>query len=77
MRQVDTSDPNFLVVYDLQNGTLFKKWKAGVNTLAVTIACQNTCVATSMEDSRILIWDLVTGKTKKSNASHGEGRLKP
>jgi len=55
------SDPNFIVVYDLQSGTLFKKWKAGANTVAVSIACQNTCVVTSLQDARILVWDLGTG----------------
>jgi hypothetical protein len=49
------------VVYDLQSGTLFKKWKAGANTVAVSIACQNSCVVTSLQDARILVWDLVTG----------------
>ena len=61
-KELETNDPNFIVVYDLQSGTLFKKWKAGANTVAVTIACQNTCVVTSLEDARILVWDLVTGK---------------
>ena len=62
-QELESSDPNFIVVYDLQSGTLFKKWKAGTNTIAVTIACQNTCVVASLQDSRILVWDLATGNT--------------
>lgn len=62
-QELESSDPNFIVVYDLQSGTLFKKWKAGTNTIAITIACQNTCVVASLQDSRILVWDLATGKT--------------
>ena len=61
LQELETSDPNFIVVYDLQSGTLFKKWKAGANTVAVSIACQNSCVVTSLQDARILVWDLVTG----------------
>jgi len=61
LQELETSDPNFIVVYDLQSGTLFKKWKAGANTVAVSIACQNTCVVTSLQDARILVWDLGTG----------------
>lgn len=60
-KELETNDPNFIVVYDLQSGTLFKKWKAGANTIAVSIACQNSSVVTSLQDARILVWDLVTG----------------
>ena len=68
-QELESSDPNFIVVYDLQSGTLFKKWKAGTNTIAITIACQNTCVVASLQDSRILVWDLVTGNIWFSDAS--------
>lgn len=60
-QELETTDPNFIVVYDLQSGTLFKKWKAGANTVAVSIGCQNSCVVTSLQDARILVWDLGTG----------------
>jgi WD40 repeat protein len=54
--------PNFIVVYDLQSGTLFKKWKPSCNTVSLAISQSNTCVVAGLEDSRILIWDLVTGE---------------
>lgn len=60
-QELETNDPDFIVVYDLQSGTLFKKWKSGSNTVALTIGCQNTCVVTSLHDGRILVWDLGTG----------------
>lgn len=65
LQELETIDPDFIVVYDLQSGTLFKKWKAGANTIAISIACQNSCVVTSLQDARILVWDLVTGSIFK------------
>ena len=61
LQELETSDPNFIVVYDLQSGTLFKKWKAGANTVAVSIACQNSCVVTSLQDARILVFSIAIG----------------
>ena len=58
---MDDPGPNFIVVYDLQSGTLFKKWKPGCNTNAITISAQGSCVINALEDNRILVWDLVTG----------------
>lgn len=59
---MDDPGPNFIVVYDLQSGTLFKKWKPGYSTLAIAISAQGGCVINALEDNRILVWDLVTGK---------------
>lgn len=58
---MDDPGPNFIVVYDLQSGTLFKKWKPGYSTLAIAISAQGGCVINALEDNRILVWDLVTG----------------
>jgi len=69
-KELESSDPNFIVVYDLQSGTLFKKWKAGTNTIALSIACHNTCVVASLQDSRILVWDLVTGNCRWKLLGH-------
>jgi len=58
---VDEPSPNFIVVYDLQSGTLFKKWKPGVNTVSLDISSRDGCVISGLEDARILVWDLITG----------------
>lgn len=60
--------PNFIVIYDLSSGTLFKKWKPGLDTCAVTIAYlpnkSGKLVINAIADSTILVWDLVTGSKK-------------
>jgi hypothetical protein len=62
IQEVDEPCPNFIVVYDLQSGTLFKKWKPGVNTVSLDISSRDGCVISGLEDAMILVWDLVTGK---------------
>lgn len=59
--EIDEPNPNFIVVYDLQSGTLFKKWKPSCSTVALEISSQGSCVISGLEDARILVWDLVTG----------------
>lgn len=49
------------MVYDLQSGTLFKKWKPSCNTVSLEISSQGGCVISGLEDARILVWDLITG----------------
>lgn len=61
-KELSEPTPNFIVVYDLQSGTLFKKWKPSCNTVSLAISQTNTCVIAGLEDARILIWDLVTGE---------------
>lgn len=61
-KELDEPSPNFIVVYDLQSGTLFKKWKPACDTVALAISQTQTCVIAGLEDSRILVWDLVTGE---------------
>lgn len=63
-KEVNEPAPNFIVVYDLQSGTLFKKWKPSCNTVSLSISQANACVIAGLEDARILIWDLVTGNCK-------------
>lgn len=63
---MDEPSPNFIVVYDLQSGTLFKKWKPGVNTVSLDISSRDSCVISGLEDSRILVWDLITGMYMKA-----------
>lgn len=68
-KEVDEPGPNFIVVYDLQSGTLFKKWKPGVDTTSLDISSKDSCVISGLADARVLIWDLVTGSYWKSNQS--------
>ncbi|KAG8234981.1 hypothetical protein J437_LFUL013861 [Ladona fulva] len=53
-KEVEEPSPNFIVVYDLQSGTLFKKWKPGVDTVSIDISSPVGCVLSGLEDSRIL-----------------------
>lgn len=59
--EIDDESPNFIVVYDLQSGTLFKKWKPSCNTVSLEISSPGGCVISGLEDARILVWDLITG----------------
>lgn len=61
------ASPNFIVIYDLSSGTLFKKWKPALDTCAVAIsysAGKSGKVANTLSDCSILLWDLVTGSKK-------------
>lgn len=59
--EIDEPNPNFIVVYDLQSGTLFKKWKPSCSTVSLEISSPGSCVISGLEDARILVWDLITG----------------
>ncbi|XP_058819256.1 uncharacterized protein LOC131682080 [Topomyia yanbarensis] len=69
-KELAEPSPNFIVVYDLQSGTLFKKWKPACNTVSLAISQANTCVIAGLEDARILIWDLVTGNCRCTLTGH-------
>ncbi|KAL0276683.1 UNVERIFIED_CONTAM: hypothetical protein PYX00_004199 [Menopon gallinae] len=69
-KEVDEPGPNFIVVYDLQSGTLFKKWKPGVDTTSLDISSKDSCVISGLADARILVWDLVTGNCRWSLRGH-------
>ncbi|XP_045512616.1 NACHT domain- and WD repeat-containing protein 1 isoform X1 [Pieris brassicae] len=69
-RELDEPSPNFIVVYDLQSGTLFKKWKPGCDTVALAISSVDGCVVSALADTRILVWDLVTGNCRLSLSGH-------
>nr|XP_022901761.1 NACHT and WD repeat domain-containing protein 2 [Onthophagus taurus] len=62
--EIDEPNPNFIVVYDLQSGTLFKKWKPSANTVSLEISSPGSCVISGIEDARILVWDLITGNCR-------------
>ncbi|ETN61299.1 hypothetical protein AND_007044 [Anopheles darlingi] len=69
-KELAEPSPNFIVVYDLQSGTLFKKWKPACSTVSLAISQTNTCVIAGLEDARILIWDLVTGNCRSTLVGH-------
>ncbi|XP_022818411.1 NACHT and WD repeat domain-containing protein 2 isoform X4 [Spodoptera litura] len=69
-RELDEPSPNFIVVYDLQSGTLFKKWKPGCDTVALAISSIDGCVVSGLADTRILVWDLVTGNCRLTLRGH-------
>lgn len=69
-KELNEPTPNFIVVYDLQSGTLFKKWKPSCNTVSLAISQGNACVIAGLEDARIVIWDLVTGNCKYTLSGH-------
>lgn len=61
------SSPNFIVIYDLNSGTLFKKWKPGLDSCSVAItlsANRSGKVINTIIDSSILVWDLATGSKR-------------
>lgn len=68
--ELDEPNPNFIVVYDLQSGTLFKKWKPSCNTVSIDISSQGSCVISGLEDARILVWDLITGNCRWTLYGH-------
>ncbi|XP_041974670.1 NACHT domain- and WD repeat-containing protein 1 isoform X2 [Aricia agestis] len=69
-RELDEPSPNFIVVYDLASGTLFKKWKPGVDTVALAISSAGGCVLSALADARVLVWDLVTGNCRLTLRGH-------
>ncbi|KAJ2941345.1 hypothetical protein O0L34_g3545 [Tuta absoluta] len=69
-RELEEPSPNFIVVYDLQSGTLFKKWKPGCDTVALAISSVDGCVVSGLSDTRILVWDLVTGNCRLTLHGH-------
>ncbi|XP_054743160.1 uncharacterized protein LOC129247842 [Anastrepha obliqua] len=69
-KELNEPTPNFIVVYDLQSGTLFKKWKPVCNTVSLAISQANACVIAGLEDAKILIWDLITGNCRSTLIGH-------
>ncbi|KAG9509579.1 NACHT domain- and WD repeat-containing protein 1, partial [Fragariocoptes setiger] len=69
----DTSVPNFIITYDLRSGTLFRKWKPGIDTCSIAITMsqnQTTRVINGVKNCQIFVWDLATGAKRHSLAGH-------
>lgn len=62
MQETEEQAANFLVVYDLESGTLFKRWKPGVSSLGLAISTPGVSVVAALEDATITAYDLVTGE---------------
>lgn len=69
-RELDDGSPNFIIVYDLQSGTLFKKWKPESNSSSIAISSPGGCVINGLENTLVLVWDLVTGARRYNLQGH-------
>uniref|UniRef100_A0A146LA42 NACHT and WD repeat domain-containing protein 1 n=1 Tax=Lygus hesperus TaxID=30085 RepID=A0A146LA42_LYGHE len=69
-KEVVDNTPNYIVVYDLQSGTLFKKWKPAVNTTSIDISHTESCLVSGHASSKILSWSLGTGNCRYSLSGH-------
>lgn len=70
-QECNSSAPNFLIVYDLQSGTLFKKWKPESNSVSVAISTRcGGSVMNGTANHDVLVWDLSTGNIKYTLSGH-------
>ena len=69
-KEVNTSSPNFIVVYDLTSGMLFKKWKPEVNSTCICISSASKCVVNGVEGGDLMVWDLSTGDKRFTLKGH-------
>ena len=68
--EINEPNPNFIVVYDLQSGTLFKKWKSHYNTVSIEISSPSGCVISGLDNAEIFVWDLMTGNCRWKLCGH-------
>ncbi|KAH6945792.1 hypothetical protein HPB50_009950 [Hyalomma asiaticum] len=68
--ELSDSAPNFIIVYDLQSGTLFKKWKPERNSCSIAISAQGGCVVNGLDNCFVLVWDLATGARRYTLKGH-------
>ncbi|XP_015912569.1 NACHT domain- and WD repeat-containing protein 1 isoform X2 [Parasteatoda tepidariorum] len=69
-RELHDTSPNFIIVYDLQSGTLFKKWKPESSSCSIAISSQGGCVVNGLENTWVLVWDLSTGARRFTLRGH-------
>lgn len=69
-KELNSSAPNFIVVYDLQSGTVFKKWKPSCDSTSIAISSQAKCVVNGLTNCDLLIWDLATGDLRCTLKGH-------
>ena len=64
LQEIEYNEPNFLVVYDIESGAMFKKWKPEYNTTALAISSVSHLVVSAQQNGELLVWDLVGGSLK-------------
>ncbi|XP_076338037.1 NACHT domain- and WD repeat-containing protein 1-like [Tachypleus tridentatus] len=69
-RELNDSGPSFIVVYDLESGTLFKKLKPEHHTCSITISSPGGCVVNGLENTWIVVWDLASGGRRSTLRGH-------
>ncbi|XP_013389679.1 NACHT domain- and WD repeat-containing protein 1 isoform X1 [Lingula anatina] len=72
-KEVDDPAPNFLTIYDLQSGQMYKKWTPEVSTCAVAISSAGHCVVNCLETGTLMVWDLVAGGLRHELSGHRQG----
>ncbi|XP_076449436.1 NACHT and WD repeat domain-containing protein 2-like [Babylonia areolata] len=56
----DTAN-NFVVVYDLQSGQLYRQFRLGASVTAVSVASRRQCVVMTLSDGSLAVFDITTG----------------
>ena len=69
-KELNSSAPNFIVVYDLQSGTVFKKWKSTCDSTSIAISSQGKCVVNGLTNCDLLVWDLSAGDLRFTLKGH-------
>ncbi|XP_071957763.1 NACHT and WD repeat domain-containing protein 2-like isoform X2 [Antedon mediterranea] len=70
IKELGDTSANFVIVYDLLSGQLFKKWKPSFNTTAVSISVEGGCVVNALEDGSLIVWDLSSGGSRHTLNGH-------
>ncbi|CAH1780311.1 unnamed protein product [Owenia fusiformis] len=60
-KELDDLSPNFIVVYDLTTGQLFKKWKPECDTTCVAIHGKANFIVNAVKNGDVMVWDMVSG----------------
>ncbi|XP_022704756.1 uncharacterized protein LOC111269403 [Varroa jacobsoni] len=80
-RELADGAPNFIIVYDLQSGTLFKKWKPQRSSVSIAVSSAASLVLNGLDNALLVVWDLGTGQRKYTLKGHtapvDEIRLEP
>ncbi|RUS86913.1 hypothetical protein EGW08_005318 [Elysia chlorotica] len=63
-REVDDHSSNFVVIYDLISGHLFKKIKMAALCVAVAIPPSSMTVLVGLGSGQLAVWDLVSGNQR-------------
>jgi WD40 repeat protein len=61
---LEDPDPNLLIVYDLQSGYVYRRWRRDLSITCVAISSMASLVVCGMEDGTVVVWDLKTGNEK-------------